>query len=249
MNAVTLYENCVRRVGTSYPNNTCAVPSPAPISGCGFFPVASGSFHSADIQADIGHRKLLFIGQDWGTFADFERLRQHPNPNIDIAESTGRALEKLLERAFIPLKECFFTNALFGLRASGSNTGLSPGWSDTHFVARCTDALRFQIQTIQPKAIVCLGRAAPELLKRIIPACEEFWVEPETFQAIDAAGGALISGAALEDGVVDLAILVHPSYRLRNVKFRSFGEVKGDNAEVQILKEIWAGVATQQTSD
>jgi uracil-DNA glycosylase len=154
-------------------------------------------------------------------------------------------LHQLIQKSEIPLKECFFTNALFGVRVGKTNIGRSPGWNSQDFLKRCTDALWLQIDVIQPCAIICLGCAAPKLLVRIFDECQP-WIE-KTFKEIDQGGQQLITMARRVGSVSTLAILVHPSFRRLNVQSRRFRNAEGSKAEIELLAETWATVSPADT--
>ena len=239
MNVADLYAACTKLMGAHYPTGMVAVPAPSPRTGRGFFPVVSGSFFNATPRSEV-RRKLMFVGQDWGTVRNVAALAK--NPHADVEKGTGKKLGALLAESGIAVEECFFTNALFGVRTGTTNTGRSPGWKDSGFVDRCTDALRLQISTIRPRAVVCLGRDAPDLLVRIFPECQ-VWRAAPTFAAIDSEGcGLLTVTPKPKDSVVAAAILVHPSYRHINARHRRFGETCGHSAEVRLLRILSAQV-------
>ena len=156
-------------------------------------------------------------------------------------------LHQLIQKSEIPLKECFFTNALFGVRVGKINTGRSPGWNSQDFLIRCVDALRLQIDAVQPHAIICLGLAAPELLVRIFDECQP-WIE-KTFKQIDQSGQQLITMARRVGSVSTLAILVHPSFRRLNVQSRRFRNAEGSKAEIELLAATWTTVSPTHTAE
>jgi uracil-DNA glycosylase len=110
---------------------------------------------------------------------------------------------------------------------------------------RCTDALRLQIDVVQPCAIICLGLAAPELLVRIFDACRP-WIE-KTFKEIDQSGQQLITLAHRVGSVSTLTILVHPSFGRVNVQSRRFRNAKGSKAEIELLAATWATMSPADT--
>jgi uracil-DNA glycosylase len=236
--AQQLYSQCANLIGDSFPDGMRGVEPPVPIKGLGFFPVTSGSFHSSALDVPL-NRRVMFVGQDFGCEAYVMRCRKVPD--ADIKSGTGMVLHQLIQKSEIPLKECFFTNALFGVRVGKINTGRSPGWNSQDFLIRCADALRQQIDVVQPRAIICLGLAAPELLVRIFDACQP-WIE-KTFKEIDQSGQQLITMARRVGSVSTLAILVHPSFRRLNVQSRRFRNAEGSEAEIELLVETWATVS------
>lgn len=237
--AQQLFNQCAGQI-ESYPLGTCALADGYPKAVRGFFPVASGSFHNGCIDTPIATRKVMFVGQDWGSEANRKALED--DPNSDIESGTGLILLKLLteEGIGIQLKDCFFTNALFGVRTETKNTGPSPGWKDTKFVNQCASALRIQIELIQPKAIVCLGRDAPWLLAKLYSECK-VWQSPGGFVEIDQCGHSVLRLAA-RPGPSVAAILLHPSYRKPNEALRSFQGSTCHEAEVKILAAVWEHV-------
>jgi uracil-DNA glycosylase family 4 len=215
----------------------CGIDPPVPIQGLGFFPATSGSFHSSVLNVPL-NRRVMFVGQDFGCKAYVMRCRKVPD--ADIKSGTGLVLHQLIQKTGIPIEDCFFTNALFGVRVGKTNIGRSPGWNSQDFLKRCTDALRLQIDVVQPSAIICLGRAAPELLVRIFDECQS-WIG-KTFKEIDQSGQQLITLARRVGSVSTLAILVHPSFRRLNVQSRRFRNAEGTNAEVELLAATWTAL-------
>jgi uracil-DNA glycosylase family 4 len=242
MTAQDLFNHCARLV-QNYPQGTIGLTSGFPVAGCGFFPVASGSFHDGCLTTSITPRKLMFIGQDWGCEDNLGPLNSYKD--ADIKFGTGKILLNLLKEARIPLNECFFTNALFGVRSGATNTGPSPGWNDQKFVDCCADALRVQIEAVRPKGIICLGRAAPALMMRLMSECAP-WQSAKSFTAIDKAGNAVIRIGSLPRVNV-AAILVHPSFRAANAKCRWYRGSTNNDAEMRILADVWSAVGSAAT--
>ena len=239
MTASELFGWCAARMGEGYPEGMLPFPGDAPRVGRGFFPGVSGSFHDP-LPAVILRRKVMFVGQDWGCEADIPPLDL--DPDADVNHGTGLRLRRLIQEAGLRLEECFFTNALFGLRKGDRNTGPAPGWKDTAYVLRCKEALEIQIREIRPEVIICLGREAPALLAMLLPECDK-WHTAGKFSAIDKAGNSLLRLGSRPLGIRMAAILVHPSYRHVNVKWRSYGPHQGHAAELEILKTVRDAVA------
>lgn len=186
----------------------------------------------------------MFVGQDWGGVANLDELKA--NKDADMKSATARNLRTLLEAAGIRLEECFFTNALFGIRSEGEKiTGRSPGWKHKRFRQQCEEALIIQIEKIEPKAIVCLGRDAPDLLVQIVEKCRP-WKTAKNFVKIDANGFALILLNPPVHRLIAAAILLHPSYRHANAKHRIFEKTTGHDAEVNILKALWKVISSNE---
>lgn len=231
--AKQLFNQCADLIST-YPPKMCALSSEYPVAGRGFFPVASGSFHDGRTDIPLTPRNLMFVGQDWGAKDCLGDLND--DPDDDMKASTAINLCALLAEVGIHQDDCFFTKALFGVREGKSSTGRSPGWKDEAFVTASAEALNLQIKAIQPKAIICLGRDAPQLLALVIPECKA-WHPFINFKTIDEGGHGELRLAS-KSGPIVAAILTHPSYRHINAKRRSFHKLSGHAAEVQLLKSV-----------
>jgi len=229
-----LFKQCSDLV-KDYPGGTCKLGEDYPVAGHGFFPVASGSFSIKRVDLEISPRKLMFVGQDWGCTGGLLALQN--DINADMISTTCRNLSTLLDHAGIPLDQCFFTNALFGVRSGNKSTGKSLGWECPKFIEQCKLALQAQVNAIEPRGVICLGRDAPDLLARMIEQCEP-WKHASSFKQIDDAKKAVIN-LAPTSGPIVAAILLHPSFRKPNAKHRNYMGANGHDAEVAILKEIW----------
>jgi uracil-DNA glycosylase len=227
---------------TLYPEGTCKLPMGYPIAGRGFFPVVSGSFHSGSLTTQLKSRKLLFVGQDWGCEDNLVPLTG--DKDNDIKVGTGKILLELLTKAKIPFQECFFTNALFGVRSGETNTGRAPGWNHPKFIGQCVKALLAQIDTLRPSGIVCLGLHAPALLSLLMPECEA-WNSAGSYKTIDEAGCGVLDIQS-RPGVKVAAILLHPSFRRPNAKHRNYGGENGHKAELKILADVWSQVSAKR---
>ncbi|MDP3070830.1 MAG: hypothetical protein Q8N18_11105 [Opitutaceae bacterium] len=166
--------------------------------------------------------------------------------DADIKSGTGKILLDLLNEAKIPIEDCFFTNALFGVREGEKNTGASPGWKDSNFADGCAKAMNAQIAAVRPRGIVCLGRDAPALLARLMSECEP-WKTAKSFKAIDAAHSAVVGVTSLP-GINVAAILLHPSFRRANARHRSYAGLVKHEAELKILSDVWSQVSSKPAS-
>lgn len=242
LTAQQLFDKCaeiikdVPEAVEAYPAGMTELPDNFLVAGRGFFPVASGSFHDGSINSPIGPRKIMFIGQDWGAKESLGELTDKVDG--DLASRTCKELIGMLLAAAIPLEECFFTNALFGVRIGKKSTGRSPGWKSPSFVGQCAKALQLQMKTTQPKTIVCLGLDAPQLFATLFPECK-VWHAASGFKEIDGAEHGTLKLAS-NSGPTMAAILLHPSFRAVNARYRNCDSKPGLCVEAQILREIWA---------
>lgn len=86
-------------------------------------------FHSSFSNSkspSIPKKKIMALGNDFGLEAEYNAVRDNSYKNLN-ASSTWRNLLELLHCARIKPKNCFFTNAYMGLRATRGTTDPSPG--------------------------------------------------------------------------------------------------------------------------
>lgn len=206
------------------------------ISGRGFFPGATGIIDPSKKLSDLDY---LVLGQDQDTKRGFDRSVKEGNEEYT---PTWKKMKALFETASIDMENCFFTNALLGVRSSEKkNTGKSPGFKSYEFVQACLSVLQKEIEVQKPKAIICLGLAPLNVLKYFSKALFARTLLIEGYQSLDENDLGLIKSVPFEvegSPKIDVAIIVHPSYRHLNAKNRIFQGKKGDEAELEILKQI-----------
>ena len=134
------------------------------------------------------HAAIMFVGEAPG---EQEDLKGEP-----FVGPAGKLLDKLLHKAGLKRKDVFITNVV-KCRPPGNR---EPTPEEIHM---CSPFLRKQIQAIQPRVLVTLGRVATQRL---------------TFQF--GAMGDLLSNPNLtytyrEDAPIPVLALYHPSYLLR----------------------------------
>ena len=154
--------------GESYPKSMCAFPFR--LAGQGFFPGGDGLWREDNCLAHESQRALpkdgiVFVGNDFGTLESYRKLegRGYENP------PTWRHLKARIRRAELPQELCFCTNAIVGLRITG--TALSKqAWQDfptfPHF---CREFFAFQLEVLRPKLLVTLGTDARKTLESLLP--------------------------------------------------------------------------------
>lgn len=232
MTSQQLLELCHTTLEGHYPVSMQAIETQ--VAGPGFFPGTSGFFHTDSLSEHV-RKPFMFVGQDFGTLNYLKELEN--DPQADMKVGTGLILKKLVQESGLNIQDCFLTNALFGIRVSDNITGTCEGWLDKNYVEKCRQALALQIEAVQPKAIISLGCDAPRLLRLLFEEIEVSKWHQWTFKKIDSSGASVleIKGHA---SVVVSCILVHPSFHHVNVRRRTFGQVEGHQAEIEMLKEI-----------
>lgn len=122
-----------------------------------------------------------------------------------------------------------------GLRVSDKMTGEFPGFKDKHFVDRNVEFLSFQIEIIKPRVIITLGKYAAEMLTYLPGTDLDSWSK---WKALREANNGIKYDVKFNNHPCTCIALEHPSMRNSNVKRRVYGNYKGHEAEVEMLKEI-----------
>ncbi len=104
----------------------------------GFFPGGYGMYNES---VQIDKIKYMLLGQDFDTLEHFNKL-SNDGENKEVVKTwiylIGNNTKKgLLQNCDINPNECFFTNAIMGLRVSGKNSGASPAWKHPEFIDEC----------------------------------------------------------------------------------------------------------------
>ncbi len=229
------------------------VPVPERLSGTAFFPGGMGLWHtsSAGVPPPMPVGGVMVLGHDFYSEAGYRRFLA--NRGESTKGPTWRNLLALLDRVAVGPEQCFFTNAYMGLRAGSQNTGRFPGARDHGFVERCRMFLGAQIRAQKPRLIITLGSHVPAVLA---PLSEDLapWRGRASLKALDATGYPLIPSARFPStpGLrATVAALVHPSIRWASVLGRRYGDLKGDAAEVAILRDAIrsSGMAERPSCD
>lgn len=211
------------------------VPVPEPLPGLGVFPGGSGI---VDWEPnDSAGTRVMVIANDYYSLSGYERLRS-ARVGENKSDTFWRSLEHLLGDACVPLRSCFFTNAIMGLRCHDSVTGPSPGFRCPDFRTACTKFFVRQVEVVQPDVILALGTYAPRVMAPVCRGMESLRSWPG-YSILDSRGLALLERLSIgphEVAVHAAAMLLHPSLRPPNVWRRRFNDRTGHEAEVQLVK-------------
>ncbi|MGA2887502.1 MAG: hypothetical protein ABSE51_05570 [Terracidiphilus sp.] len=154
-------EHEMRFDGRSYPRGMCKFPFR--LAGQGFFPGGDGLWRQDSALSAVRDGSLpiggvIFLGNDFGTLASYNRRRSASFENVP----TWRHIKARVCYAEIPSEKTFFTNAILGLREEGSALGKKSWQSIPEFALFCGEFLRFQLETLAPRLVVILGPHARE---------------------------------------------------------------------------------------
>lgn len=215
------------------------IPVPEPIKGNAFFPGGSGLWQGKlnELKPTLPIGGIMVLGHDFHSEEGYESSREHGFERL--TDPTWRNMLALFREADIDPAHCFFTNFYMGLRAKGQGaTGKFPGRKDHSFVSRCNAFFSEQLQYQQPKTIFVLGTQVPPLLAAI---CAQLlpWANAKSMNDIDKNNAGLQRNVLFPNGHVvnSVAVLTHPSQRRLNVHRRRHEDLRGHEAELQVIRD------------
>ena len=221
----------------SYPSGVMRMIN-GEITGKGFFPGAKGT---SDCSTSISNKKVMVLGQDQDNEAGYQKSK---NKGEETYSPTWKNLELVLSTAGIKLSDCFFTNCIMGVRVAEKNTGKSPALAYPDFIGECMTLLKEQISLQKPDLIICLGMIPIKLLGLLSKYILARFITIESYSEIDSYGLSLLrqfNFDNLGDFSTTVAVIVHPSFRHINQKFRKYSsngyQWEGEKAELELLKD------------
>ena len=159
-------------------------------------------------------------------------------------QPTWRVLVSVLGRAGIPLERCFFTNYYMGLRVGKGTTGVFPGAKHPEFVHHCQSFLLDQVETQRPRLILTLGRYTPTGIAALSPDLAE-WGAGRGFKHLDKVGAVRrdVRFPDAPDAAATVVALTHPCFRHASIRYRRYGDLIGDAAEMAMLADASASLS------
>ncbi len=109
---------------------------------------------------------VMLLGHNYDSEAGFRKslARGAEDPNIKTWKNLR---ESVLPAAGLSEEECFFTN--FYLGAMQSTTNIGQFKCSAEYRAKCVDALRLQVEIVQPRVIALLGAWVPPAFAMAFP--------------------------------------------------------------------------------
>jgi hypothetical protein len=155
-NRLEAMENELRFDGKSYPAGMC--PFPFRLTGQGFFPGGDGLWRNGEELTSkkdgaIHQGGCLFLGNDFGVLETYKKLEKKGYENVP----TWRHIKLRASAANIPEPLAFFTNAIMGLRISGTALTRCSWQKIPEFSQFCAEFLDFQLTVLKPKLTVVMG--------------------------------------------------------------------------------------------
>jgi uracil-DNA glycosylase len=221
----------------SYPNGVIRISER--ITGTAFFPGGYGLWNTQPNEPlppmPVGG--IMVIGHNFDSEAGFEHSLSHAGENLK--GSTWRNLLAFLKQVEILPERCFFTNAYVGLQSGDHAIGPFPGERDPEFVCWCQNFLLEQIKLMQPRLILTLGAYVPSFLAPLSPEIRCVWSGVKRLTTLDEQEAALVYPSYFEGVLHPTAVvaLTHPAYRHMNVKYRRYGNLKGEAAEQALVRD------------
>ena len=144
------------------------------LNGPAFFPVGNGVFNIAN-HPDESKIRIMILGQDFGTEADYKKVKTAGGSELKAGVHTWKNLIDLIfKETNIDPSHCFYTNAIMGLREAPKNTGRSKAFLKSEpFAGFCKLNQSFFIDCQMneftglnklPKLIIALGSHVPGFL-------------------------------------------------------------------------------------
>ena len=179
------------------------------ISETAFFPGGTGVFGG---ENNLSTKHIMVLGQDFDCEANYKKSLDNGRENI-TQNATWRNLLVLFKQVGIDPIDCFFTNAIMGIRKGDKGTGKSPAFKDKVFIKECQELFLYQMEIQKPKIILVLGKHVAEFLA---PTAKQLadWQSIKNFAGVDEAGSQVKENVVFDNGLIaSLVLLTHPSFR------------------------------------
>jgi hypothetical protein len=218
---------------TSYPDDV--KPIKQRLKGTAFFPGGDGIYKEGNFKHK-DHYPIMVVGQDYDNEYNFHKVFESPTQSeLSNSNKTWFNLKKILGEEV--LQNCFFTNAIMGLRIGNSkNIGISKAFKKNNepFLLENQQFFNEQLNEIKPKLIICLGAQLP----RFIGACYlEQLVElakVRSFSQLDFLNESGVFKLKYTEGEANLIFITHPALYDANIGRRRNGN--GRDFEENLIK-------------
>ena len=146
---VKSYHSTVERTGTTVDKI---------IQGTSMFPGGSGLWrgprNGGPLPSRFPDHSVMFVGHNFDSIKAYQRSHRLKG---EVTKIFWKKLLQIVKFATLTPEECFFTNALMGLKP-GSATGSMP--TVPNYAKECTAYLAIQAKIVRPKAVIALGENA-----------------------------------------------------------------------------------------
>jgi hypothetical protein len=138
------------------------------IDGTAVFPGGSGLWRGSGFFGELPEffpaDPTMIVGHNFDSESGYQKSKAQGG-ELQTSSSFWGVLLAYLRYANIDPSQCFFTNALMGLKPGITNTGSMPTTPD--YEAQCREFLYAQIRLVKPSKIIALGIEASKRLAKI----------------------------------------------------------------------------------
>lgn len=136
------------------------------IAGTAVFPGGAGLWrgdcYGGTLPEHFPEHPVMFVGHNFGSITQESEAQERQG---EVESDFWKRLKGILKQAHVEPEECFFTNALMGLKP-GSATGSMPSTRD--YKRECREFLGKQEQIVSPRGIVALGQNARKYIEEAL---------------------------------------------------------------------------------
>ncbi|EKD25918.1 MAG: hypothetical protein ACD_79C01444G0001 [uncultured bacterium] len=226
---------------TAYPESISRMEGM--LLGTAFFPGGQGLFiENPQHEPEFPFGKIMVLGQDFDNATGFRDTIQK-GVYDELDSKTWIYMRPLFEHAEINLYDCFFTNAIMGVRNTEGNIGTSPAFNSPEFLQQCRQFFIHQLTIQKPKLVIVLGKNVARFL---MPISGDFnaWKPCELSYFRQRQNWILnnVSFESIPEYSARFLFLIHPSMLNSNVKRITYGTISGKDAVHLLLRNAKAGL-------
>ncbi len=222
------------KIITSYPDGIVKNVK-SPLRGTAFFPGGYGTYLENNTVPSPKPR-IMILGQDYDNEHNYEKL--YNTVHQSEVQGSNRTWNFLLNRILhekINPADCFFTNAIMGLRTADSkNNGRSKSFlkQNEMFLNENIVFFKKQLEIVQPKLIIGLGANVPGFIGKCFDIKDLSKIK--SFKELDKTDFRGIKSVPNHE--INIIFLTHPCMYDANVKNRK------DVDEMKLIKEGLASI-------
>jgi len=232
MNPSTQLFKILNSTVKSYPKEIVPVPEER-LKGTAFFPAGDGVYKEGEWQPK-DYYPIMVLGQDYDNYFNFKKVRKSDSQSeVSNSNKTWQNLDNILGEE--TLSNCFFTNAIMGLRINDSkNTGVSKAFNKGNeiFLSENCQFFKEQLKEIQPKLIICLGSQIPRFIGECFPDQLLQLASVRRFDDLDSLNKTGIFKLKYHSGESTMIFITHPALYHANVGRRKGGNGKEFEAKL-----------------
>lgn len=201
------------------------------IPGTAFFPAGFGLWNPDGGLPELPTRPVVIVGHNWGDLPSYRAIFNNRAEYLETwpekkkkGQPTWWNLIPLLREGGVGPEECFFTNALMGLKNDGKGCR-GPMSEDPTYRRKCREFLKFQLETLRPSVVITLGEDAKDLLYQVAPNDVKSWRGPNGGDRgildIYRAGGGVVYPVSIGTATPCVAVPLFHTCERRNMKYRA----------------------------